>query len=86
MQYSVFVYISGWLLLILEIGFRYFKNGSPVLGYFLNSLSGNAQGKMQPSNTLRGFAKHDYLLQQLQGGKTITMNIRLPTGRGEGTH
>ncbi|CAB3980120.1 Hypothetical predicted protein, partial [Paramuricea clavata] len=43
---------------------------------------GNAQGKMQPRGTLRGRAKHDYLLQPLQRGKKITMNIRLPNGQG----
>lgn len=38
---------------------------------------------MQPTGTLRGLAKHDYLLQPLQEGKEITMNIQLPNGRGK---
>ena len=41
---------------------------------------------MQPKGTLRGRAKHDYLLQPLQSGTKITINIRLPTGRGKDIH
>ena len=38
---------------------------------------------MQPVGVLKGHAKEDYRIEPFQGGKSLMINIRLPSTKGD---